>query len=271
MYGDIYVTQYGVSSLSHDESQRIYEFCNSLMAESFESFHCHVSLHDVVYLFRKKDTNELVGVSYWRNRTTQNPHIKVILQGKLRIHKDYRRLGLHNRAGLYYYIRCQIRAPFTRFYFMSIASIFNFVSMRKTVGEYYILNGDHPPSTPCSVFLLYPILQAMMKEDSFEFDEETKAIFVHVTIREEVMNEFPASYYLLPEAQEYIRVNPKFKEAHDIAYAYPFTFWNVMYILWRVVDQAWWRQFRTWLNKTLRLSSTRPIAHQDKRQVQGST
>lgn len=67
------------------------------------------------------------------------------------------------------------------------------------------------------------------------------------------MNEFPPSYYLLPEAQEYISVNPKFKEAHDIAYAFPFTFLNVLYILWRIVDQAWWRNTRVWLNNKTRL------------------
>lgn len=70
--------------------------------------------------------------------------------------------------------RCQIRAPFTRFFFLSIASIFNYVSMRKTVGEFYVLNGVQSPSTPRAVSLLYPVLHGMMKEDNFEFDEETK-------------------------------------------------------------------------------------------------
>jgi len=250
MFGDTFSTQHMCASLDASQTQRIYEFCNSLMEESFESFHRHVSLHDVVYLFYKKETRELIGVSYWRHKDTQHPHIKVIIQGKLRIHKDYRRRGLHNRAGLYYYLRCQIRAPFIRFFFVSIASIFNYVSMRKTVGEYYILNDVCSPSTPRNVSFLYPVLHGMMKEDNFKFDEETKAIYVHVTIREDVMNEFPPSYYQLPEAQEYMQVNPKFKAAHDIAYAYPFTLANVLFILWRIVDQAWGGEFRLWLNKT---------------------
>lgn len=59
---------------------------------------------------------------------------------------------------------------------VSIASIFNYVSMRRTVGEHYVLNGVHPPTVPRSVSLLYPVLHGMMKEDNFEFDEETKVI-----------------------------------------------------------------------------------------------
>eukprot|EP01111_Echinosteliopsis_oligospora_P014316 TRINITY_DN5369_c0_g1_i2.p1 TRINITY_DN5369_c0_g1~~TRINITY_DN5369_c0_g1_i2.p1 ORF type:complete len:209 (-),score=30.16 TRINITY_DN5369_c0_g1_i2:6-632(-) len=202
--------------------------------------------------FKKKNTKELVGVSYWRTKTTTNTRVRIIAQGKLRIHKDYRRLGLHTQAGFFYYIRSQLRHPLTRFYFLTIASLFNFVSMRKTVGEYYILNKDHTPATARSLAPVYSILDDLIEEDKFTIDPETKAINVYVTIRESVIAEFPESYFSQNEVQEYIKINPKWRQAHDIAYCYPFSFRNVLYLLFRIIDQSYIRFFKSKLKLLLK-------------------
>ncbi len=62
--------------------------------------------------------------------------------GKLRIDARYRRLGLHIRAALMFYGSKQIRHPCTNYHFVSIASLFNFVSMAKQVGTWQWLTGS---------------------------------------------------------------------------------------------------------------------------------
>lgn len=51
MFGDISVSQHECSKTPPEQIQYIYDFCNSLMEESYESFLRHVALHDIVYLY----------------------------------------------------------------------------------------------------------------------------------------------------------------------------------------------------------------------------
>jgi hypothetical protein len=62
-------------------------------------------------------------------------------------------------ASLLYYVWKQLRHPLTRFYFFSIASVFNYVSMKKSVSRHYVLNGIHSPEDRAIVAPLYPILE----------------------------------------------------------------------------------------------------------------
>jgi len=75
---------------------------------------------------------------------------------------------------------------------------------------------------------IYPLLETAIKEDDFELDPNTNAINVHIIIRPEVFAEYPSSYFTLPEADEYIKFNPKYKEGYDLAYAFKFNFMNVL-------------------------------------------
>jgi hypothetical protein len=239
--GDVEVEARDCSTLTEDELQVFYHFSNDLMTEAFESFERHVKLHELVYVFFQSSSSpsvsatsspsssssssslvqhnrKMVGFSFWRWKPTSNLRVKAIVQGKLRILKDQRRKSLHVRAGILYYFRKQWQDPFATFYFVSIASIFNFVSMRRGVSQYGILNRTQQQSLSKveSRFLpLYEILDDLIEEDKFEKDPNTGAIDVHIIIRKEVLEEYPESFYRLPEALEYIEVNPKYREGYD--------------------------------------------------------
>jgi len=170
-----------------------------------------------------------VGISMWRTKPTASPRVKAIVQGKLRIQQQYRRLGLHIRACLLYYARVQWREPCVRFYFVSVASLFNYVSVRKQISHCKIWNGNNGGAQ------LDPMLHAILKEDRFEVDAKG-AINVQVHIRDETIAEFPSTYYDSPEAREYIARNPQWRHGFDLAYFYPFDVRNVGASLVRVAQ-----------------------------------
>jgi hypothetical protein len=76
-----------------------------------------------------------------------------------------------------------------------------------------------------------------VKEDNFEMEEETGAINVHVMIQPETFAEYPESYFDLPEAREYVALNPRYREGRDLAYAFPFSAANVFSMAWRCWQQ----------------------------------
>jgi hypothetical protein len=170
----------------------------------------------------------VIGLSGWRTASTSNPRVKVIVQGKLRVAIEHRRRGLHHAAGLAYYFSEQIRQPLCTFVFLSIASLYNFVSMRKrcedephmrgddatfcfSVSEYWILNNPQAAAKSPLLKLAYECLERMIADDHFR-RYENGAIFVHVRIAESIVAEFPPAFYKSPEAQEYIQANPKWRE-----------------------------------------------------------
>lgn len=224
------------ASLSEDEMRQLYGFSNELMAESADSFLNHMEQYDLAFIFReksstsgaKKAVGRLVGLSVWRTMDTDNSWVKVIVQGKLRIVHEYRRRSLHVVACLLYYAWKQLRHPLTRFFFFSIASVFNYVSMKRSVGRYYVLNNIHPPEERAIVAPLYSILDRAVKDDNFEVEEGTGAINVHVVIQPETFAEYPESYFDLPEAREYIALNPRYREGYDLSYVFPFSLANVV-------------------------------------------
>jgi len=175
--------------------------------------------------------SKLIGVSFWRTLPTSNKNCQVIYQGKLRIDSKFRRHGIHILAVLKYYFTKQWKSPFTKFYFLSIASLFNFVSMRKQVIEYTVF--------PNMLETLVSVLRHCAQQDRFEIEEKTGCINVHVIIHPQVFSEFPSSYYEMPEAQQYILLNPKYKEGYDLSYAYPFSVVNVCSSVFRLLSLQW--------------------------------
>ena len=153
-----------------------------------------------VYVFKSK--GEIVGVSMWSIFPTKDPRVKVIYQGKLRIAMAFRQRGLHVEAVLRYYFRRQFSDPLTTFWFLSIASVFNYVSARRQVGDVHILNKRYKSEQERKqIAPIEAVLVSRMEMDNFQFDPENGAIYVHVYIAPSTFDEFPASYMQLPEAK----------------------------------------------------------------------
>ncbi|MBS0537006.1 MAG: hypothetical protein JSR72_23350 [Proteobacteria bacterium] len=65
-----------------------------------------------------------------------------------------------------------------------------------------------------------------------------------ICCRKETVSEFPPSFYASPEAQEYIQANPHWQQGFDLPYYYPFSFVNVVGMLWRVLQQNYFQRKR---------------------------
>jgi hypothetical protein len=102
-------------------------------------------------------------------------------------------------AVLRYWFRQQLRRPCTPFWLVSIASVFNYVSMRRqgnssattgilllmcvfarAVPTSWILNGQHSDSVKRALEPAYKQLDVYLAENKFTVDNETGAINVQV-------------------------------------------------------------------------------------------
>eukprot|EP01119_Soliformovum_irregulare_P013519 TRINITY_DN3605_c0_g1_i2.p1 TRINITY_DN3605_c0_g1~~TRINITY_DN3605_c0_g1_i2.p1 ORF type:complete len:181 (-),score=24.06 TRINITY_DN3605_c0_g1_i2:310-852(-) len=169
---DLTITTKRVEELTRDECREMFSFAKNLMAEEWERFMDHVSIQEIVYIFRTTKEKELVAFSFWRVKNTPNSRTKVIYQGKLRIAKEYRRRSLHVIAQVMYFFRKQFRDPFSSFYLMSIATLFNFVSMKKSISKYWILTGLNRHSIKDQEILspVYSTLNSAIADGGHEVD-----------------------------------------------------------------------------------------------------
>jgi len=230
--------------------RELHAFSDSLMKEAYGPFSVHVANHDTVYIFRRQLDASLVGFSFWRHKrlclpplssTTTTKEIIAIQQGKLRILGNYRRLSIHVWATLWYWLRVQWANPTRRLWFISIASLFNYVSMRRSVGEFYLMDGKYD-GEPSDLLILQELLDEMIREDNFDVDpQEPARINVKIRIPKSTLAEFPPSFYELSESKDYIKANPNYEDGYDLAYAYPFTFRNVLGMFIRALEQTYFR------------------------------
>ena len=113
--------------LSDETVRELHAVANRLMAEDLEHFRVHAQANELVHVFRRKDTDAIVGFQFWMTSSMKLPRSRVILGGKLRILPEFRRHGLHLLSGLDFFLGNALRHPFTRHYRLSIASVFGFV------------------------------------------------------------------------------------------------------------------------------------------------
>src|SRR5262249_61748474 len=129
----------------------LHALANRLLAEDFEHFCVHARTNDVVHIYERADTGAPVGFQFWRTADMELPGCRAVFGGKLRVEPAFRRRGLHLRSGLRFYLETQLRYPRTRFYRLSLASMFGFVSITSALAGYRLV-GPHgagaarPPS-----------------------------------------------------------------------------------------------------------------------------
>jgi hypothetical protein len=201
------------TKLTAAELREIHTFSISVLDEPFESFRLSALWHDIIYVFKESESNRMVGISFWRHESIELPNgmgrIKVIVQGKLRILASYRRLSLHVWATLWYWFQLQIQYPWERIWFISIASLFNYVSMRKSVSKYYVMDGNYAGNVDLEA--LHRYTKIMIAHDNFEFDVGSSCrVNVFIKIDKKTLSEFPKSFYEMPESQDYIKANPRY-------------------------------------------------------------
>src|SRR6266545_1172126 len=116
--------------------EELHALSNRLMAEKFEHFRAHAETNEVVHVFERADTRAIVGFQFWKTAPIDLPGARAIVGGKLRIVPEFRGRALHLRSGLRFYGETQLAHPRTRFYRLSLASIFGFTSIASALAEY---------------------------------------------------------------------------------------------------------------------------------------
>lgn len=80
--------------------------------------------------------------------------------------------------------------------------------MRKSVSKFCLMDGAY--SGNVDLLALHEYTKVMVSHDKFEFDQgSTCRVNVFIKIDEKTLNEFPRSFYEMPESKEYIKANPK--------------------------------------------------------------
>ena len=186
----------------------LHALAHRLMAEDFEHFHAHALTNDVVLVFVRADTSELAGFQFWKTTPLALPRARAIVGGKLRIAPAYRGRALHLRAGLRFYLEQQLRHPRTRFYRLSLASIFGFTSIASALADYRLFE---PQPSDAETRALTAAFVALAHASHYQVDLETGLFPVRIFMTPETLAAYPEAYFAKPAARVYARVNPDFR------------------------------------------------------------
>lgn len=196
-------------ALSEEGLRELHALSHRLMAEELEHFRVHAQANELVHVFRRRDTGALVGFQFWRTAPLGLPRGRVILGGKLRILPEFRRYGLHLLAGLDFLLENTLRHPWTRYYRLSIASLFGFVSITEALARYHLFE---PRPAGGEAAAVREAFLALAEENHFRLDPETGLFFVNIYMTPETLGRYPPAFFDKPAARLYASINPGFRE-----------------------------------------------------------
>ena len=181
---------------------------NRLLAEDADHFRIHAETNDVVHVYERTDTSEPVGFQFWRTAPLELPRARALIGGKLRIDPAFRRRALHLRSGLRFYAECQLRHPATRFYRLSLASMFGFVSITSALASYQMFD---PTAADADGVAIRGAFQRLADQSHYALDPVTGLFPVGIHMTPAVLAQYPAGYFDRPEARAYAARNPEWR------------------------------------------------------------
>jgi hypothetical protein len=187
----------------------LHALANRLMAEDADHFRIHAESNEVVHVYERTDTGAPVGFQFWRTAAMDLPGCRAIIGGKLRVDPAFRGRALHLRSGLRFYLERQLRHPRTRFYRLSLASLFGFVSITSALAHYRLFDAAAPDPEGRAIRGAFERLAA---QSHYRLDEATGLFPVGIRVTAQTLAQYPASYYARPEARVYARVNPAWRD-----------------------------------------------------------
>lgn len=218
--------------------EALHRMACGLMAEDLAHFCVHASTNDVVHIFRRADTGELVGFQFWRTAPMALPGCRVILGGKLRILPGFRGRSLHLLSGLLFYLQNRARHPLTRYYRLSIASLFGFVSITEALHDYRVLDPHDASPEGRAVAAAFADRAA---ESGYRMDPDTGLVFVDIFMTPETLAGYAPSYFDRPAARRYAEVNPDYRSnGCYVGFWFRFTPANLV-SLTRAIGRKLWR------------------------------
>ena len=187
----------------------LHALANRLLSEDAAHFRVHAETNDIVHVYERADTGEPVGFQFWRTASMELPGCRALIGGKLRVDPAFRRRGLHLRSGLRFYLENQVRHPRTRYYRLSLASMFGFVSLASALAEYRLFD---PAAADAEGRAIRGAFERTAAQSHYRLDPATGLIFVGIRPTEATLAQYPASYYERPEARVYARANPGWRD-----------------------------------------------------------
>lgn len=209
-----------------------------LMAEDLAHFRVHADTNDVVHVFRRVDTGALVGFQFWRTVPMALPGCRAIVGGKLRVLPGFRGRGLHLLSGLLFYLQNRTRHPLTRYYRMSIASLFGFVSITETLQRYRVLDPRERSAEGRAVAAAFA---SMAAESHYRVDPDTGLVFVDIFMTADTLAAYGPSYFERPAAVRYAEINPDYRSnGCYVGFWFRFTPANLLSLM-RAIGRKLWR------------------------------
>ena len=186
----------------------LHALSDRMMREELAHFSVHARTNDVVHVFERADTRELVGFQFWKTVPVALPRARAIVGGKLRVLPEYRRQALHLRSGLRFYALAQLRHPRTRFYRLSLASIFGFTSIASALAEYRLFD---PHATDTEGRALAAAFEQVATGSGYTVHRDAGLFEVRIFMTEETLQRYPASFFDKPAARVYAAANPGYR------------------------------------------------------------
>ena len=187
----------------------LHVLANRLLSEDAAHFRVHAETNDVVHVYERVDTGEPVGFQFWKTDDMTLPGCRAIIGGKLRVDPAFRRRALHLRSGLRFYLETQLRHPRTRFYRLSMASMFGFVSITSALARYRMFDPDDISPEGRGIRAAF---QRVADESNYRLDPATGLFPVGIRPTPAVLAQYPASYFDRREARAYATKNPGWRD-----------------------------------------------------------
>jgi hypothetical protein len=199
----------------------LHTLADRLLSEDLEHFRVHAETNDVVHVYERVDTGAPVGFQFWRTAAMDLPGCRAVIGGKLRIEPAFRRRALHLRSGLRFYLESQLRHPRTRFYRLSLASLFGFVSITSALADYRLFD---PAAGDAEGRAIRGAFEVLAAQSHYRLDPATGLIAVGIRITEQTLAQYAPAYFERPEARAYIRVNPGWRDnGYNVGFWFRFT------------------------------------------------
>jgi hypothetical protein len=195
------------STLSDERIRELYELANQLAAEDLEHFTIHARVNELVHVFRRADTDDVVGFQFWRTMPMNLPRSRLAPAGKLRIAPEFRNRGLHLLSMVLFFLRNKVGHPRTRYYCTEMASVLGFISVTEALRKHTVFD---PSARDPEGRAIREAFEAQTKENHFELRDDG-LFFVDIFLTADTLGRYPDSFWERPAAQAYASVNPDFR------------------------------------------------------------
>ena len=228
-------------ALTDERIRELHALSNRLATEDFEHFARHARTNELVHVFRRADTDEIVGFQFWQTKSLDLPRTRVAPAGKLRMAPEFRNRSLHLLSMVTFYLQNKVRHPFTRYYCTELASVLGFISVTEALADYTVF--DPHAGDPLSR-AIRSALETEAAESDFQLREDG-LFFVDIFLTPETFALYPPSFWDRPAAQVYASVNPEFRtNGCYVAFWFGFTPRNVLALSRRIARKLFGRSRR---------------------------